>query len=520
MTGQEHLQFGLLVWVAALVAAGQITLRRHYEGVGLILIYLANLWLIHWPGAALYALPHYYYYDARTVEIGFEQSVWAVVAFLVGVVITEPLARLLFGRGRKRRSIKHVASPSAQAAVPVRASASADSNSREMLVSKALALAPANIALAPRSFAPRPSVPHQTPAPPEAHNASSTARTRRRTILLDARGALVSRIYVLVGLVSYFVIYPFSSSVPSLTAFSASLNQLLIVGLGLGCWHAWYMRARSIYKWLGLACGLPLLTTIFEGFAGFGVVALITVVIFVATFFRPRRYVVALALILVYGGMSGFVTYMRDRQDIRESVWGGNTLEQRAEVLLNTLSSFEWFDVNNENHLRSVDDRLNQNHLVGATVEKLSSGGVDYAFGATLGEAALAMVPRAVWPDKPTSAGSGSIVSTYTGLTFAQGTAVGVGQVMEFYINFGAPGVLCGFLLLGGVIAHVDRKAGLYLRRGDLRRFTLWYLPSLALLLAGNSFSDIALTISGAVVTAHLVTHVLSVYLQRRGGTA
>ena len=89
---------------------------------------------------------------------------------------------------------------------------------------------------------------------------------------------------------------------------------------------------------------------------------------------------------------------------------------------------------------------MNQNQLVGAAVQYLESGYAPFATGDTLIQSALAIIPRAIWPDKPVFAGSPGLVTQYTGIQFAAGTSVGVGQVLEFYINFGSPGVVGGFL--------------------------------------------------------------------------
>src|SRR5205814_7729697 len=100
-------------------------------------------------------------------------------------------------------------------------------------------------------------------------------------------------------------------------------------------------------------------------------------------------------------------------------------------------------------HRGAIDRRLNQNFLVGAAAASLESGQVEYASGATLGNMIVALIPRAIWPDKPAVGGGGSVVADFTGIEFAEGTSVGAGQVLEFYVNFGTWGVIGGFLLLG-----------------------------------------------------------------------
>jgi hypothetical protein len=115
-------------------------------------------------------------------------------------------------------------------------------------------------------------------------------------------------------------------------------------------------------------------------------------------------------------------------------------------------------------------------------------------------------VPRALWPDKPDVAGSGTLVSEYTGLTFAEGTSVGVGHVLEAYINFGPLGVLVVFVVIGGILVWVERAAASCLNRGDGLRFALWYAPGLSLLNVGGSLSEFVATAAAAFLVAGGVT--------------
>jgi hypothetical protein len=147
--------------------------------------------------------------------------------------------------------------------------------------------------------------------------------------------------------------------------------------------------------------------------------------------------------------------------------------------------------------------RLNQNYLVGAAVRNLESGSKEHAHGQTVIEAFQSLVPRALWPSKPVAAGSPRIVTEYTGITFAAYTSVGVGQVMEFYINFGTAGVIIGFLLFGTLLTLLDTWAAERLWRGDWLQFAMWFLPGLALMQAGGSLVEV-LSSAGAGMLAVL----------------
>jgi hypothetical protein len=123
--------------------------------------------------------------------------------------------------------------------------------------------------------------------------------------------------------------------------------------------------------------------------------------------------------------MSLYVTYMRDRTDIREVVWGGESATARVNRLRDTFENFELFDIYNVDHLQRVDLRLNQNYLVGMGVKYLQTHPDEFAHGETIWEAVLAPIPRALWPNKPSAAGSGDLVSRFTG-QFRRARGVGI----------------------------------------------------------------------------------------------
>src|SRR5581483_5527087 len=98
---------------------------------------------------------------------------------------------------------------------------------------------------------------------------------------------------------------------------------------------------------------------------------------------------------------------------------------------------------------------------------------------------------RAIWPSKPVTAGSGTLVSDYTGLQFASSTSVGVGQILEFYIDFGVYGVAVGCLILGCLIAAMERRASRAIRHRDFIRFASWFMPGLTMLQVGGSLVEV-----------------------------
>jgi hypothetical protein len=155
---------------------------------------------------------------------------------------------------------------------------------------------------------------------------------------------------------------------------------------------------------------------------------------------------------------------------------------------------------------------------VGAAVNRLHETD-GYARGDTLWDALLALIPRALWPDKPVSAGSGDLVNRYTDVKFADGTSVGVGQVLEFYANFGTTGVVIGFAIMGLLITALDLQAADRLARSNLQGFVLWFLPGIALLQVGGQLVELTASAAASVIVALLANKYLDRLQARRAGT-
>ncbi len=336
----------------------------------------------------------------------------------------------------------------------------------------------------------------------------ATSALPRQILDIDLTKPLPSgkmiRTYVGVGVMSFTLLRSLES-VPTVTSLVAAGQQFIIPALCLGCWKAWQQKnMKQLSAWLVTLVLLPFFTIMVLGFIGYGALAALTVVIFISTFLRPRRYIICAGILLAYVSLSVWVTYSRDRVEIRNRVWGEDSATSRVQQLASTFSNFEWLDPSNSDHLSRINDRLNQNYLVGKVVQHVDLTG-QFANGETLADAALALVPRVLWPDKPVSAGSGNVVADWTDLTFAQDTSVGIGHVMEFYINFGKVGVAIGFSILGAVLALIDEKARKNLYSGDYGTFILLYTPALTLLQVGGSFVELTAAMAAAWAMAKLI---------------
>ena len=315
--------------------------------------------------------------------------------------------------------------------------------------------------------------------------------------------------YLAAGVVCYLLMSTFVRRVPTASAIVSSGTQLVVAGFALCCWQAW--RARDFRKlafWLAMSLCMPLVTLLVQGFLGYGAVAVLTLLIFVSSLVQSTWKVSLAGALVVYLGLSVFVSYMRDRDEIRATVWGRQSLADRVDRVLDTATSPDLFDPNDPQQLQRIDGRLNQNGLVGAAVNQLSQTDA-FARGETFWDALLALIPRAVWPEKPITAGSGNLVTRFTGIDFSEGTSVGIGQVMEFYANFGTVGVFFGFLVMGVLVTAVDWQAAERLARSDLHGFVLWFLPGIALLQVAGQLVELTASAAASLIIAMLVNKYL-----------
>ena len=156
-------------------------------------------------------------------------------------------------------------------------------------------------------------------------------------------------------------------------------------------------------------------------------------------------------------------------------------------------------------HLDRIDDRLNQNILVGAAINNISQK--DYfKRGETFKNAALALIPRFFWKDKPIIAGSEDLVSEATGIDFAEGTSVGVGQVLEFYINYGVISVIAGFMIIGILFYFFDTFGYTYLVNGNIKGFSIIFVLAISLTQIGGSLVEVTATAFSSAILVYFST--------------
>ncbi len=284
----------------------------------------------------------------------------------------------------------------------------------------------------------------------------------------------------------------FVLKVPTIGALIQGGGPVWMLGTALALRSAVVRRDAGMFaRWLLALIVYPSLVLLLGGFLSSGTTAVIIVLSSLLVTSKSNFRAITLTVMASVIGVSVFISYFGHREKIREAVWGGADSRVRIEATLDAARDISLFDPGNPQHLKGLDARLNQNYFVGVSAARIASRQVDYLYGRSLWEGILSLVPRALWPEKPVYSGSGSIVIEMTGLQLAKNTSWGVGQVMEFHINFGVAGVILGFLLLGLALGKLDILAAIADANGNLAQTFLYFLPGVALIQPNGSIVDL-----------------------------
>lgn len=152
-----------------------------------------------------------------------------------------------------------------------------------------------------------------------------------------------------------------------------------------------------------------------------------------------------LAVILIYP----IAQFYRDVVQAGQVLSAAEVLQQPGRLVL-LLSSF----IAQANPLEYVEAGINAtanrlNYLGILTLIVRDAGErVPFQGGWTIGLAFISFIPRIIWPGKPVTS-----IGQFVTDTFGSGpqiqSATGPSQIGEFYFNFGWPGIVIGWILLG-----------------------------------------------------------------------
>jgi hypothetical protein len=154
--------------------------------------------------------------------------------------------------------------------------------------------------------------------------------------------------------------------------------------------------------------------------------------------------------------------------------------------------------------------------MVGMAIEWHEQGFYSLYLGSTV--PLWAFIPRALWPDKPPIGGGLDLIADTTGLRYDDETSVGAGHVLELYVNFGWPGIVFGFLVLGFALARLDRTFVDAIRRQDYRRITVLGLVAIPLLATGGNGMEILVAMVAAFVVGTGVGLTLERFIRTHRG--
>ncbi|CEJ44152.1 Uncharacterized protein apha_01215 [Umezakia ovalisporum] len=293
------------------------------------------------------------------------------------------------------------------------------------------------------------------------------------------------RFYLYTGLVFYLMNMVLKLvNIPSV---SSLLNQglfLCATAICIGCLDAQILRDKNRYFYLLLFAStvLPVLSLVVQGFLSFATSALAYVWGFILVRQRLKWRHLLIFIAVFYLMLSVFVSYMQVRESLRSIIWAGGSYSSRIEATVNAFQkSMQLFDISNNGHLELLDTRLNLNIQVGQSIEYLNKKQT-YGGGETLYTAFIAPIPRILWPEKPIIAGGSELVTRYTGRKFADGVSIGIGIVMEMYVNFSTMGVILGGYITGTILRLFDILASENLFRGRLPQALIWFMPGLSLI--------------------------------------
>lgn len=144
-------------------------------------------------------------------------------------------------------------------------------------------------------------------------------------------------------------------------------------------------------------------------------------------------------------------------------------------------------------------DRIDMSDILAQqTAFQTSPAGEDeFAYGSTMVDGLIAVVPRAVWENKPTVAGYANFVGQFTGITRDDNTSVGVPVQFELYANGGPPWVIGGIFVFFYLCARLER----FVAFCDKRLYGL--MPSLMFLMSfASGIEQIMLIFASALAGA------------------
>jgi hypothetical protein len=289
-------------------------------------------------------------------------------------------------------------------------------------------------------------------------------RQFRLRIDLD-RHRRLALIIMALGFVFYMIV-PWARSVATVLSVVSNGMLLAYTGAYLLVLNGVWSRDAGRLAWgIGATVLVVLVNVLTTGFVGHGVMILFCALC--VSRLHDRFSMAALVHVgaLILGGLILYTIWIEGRGLVRSAINSDRPVEERMEALVEATQNEDAFDVFSQRQAERIQQRLDQSRLFTQAI--LWTPAVQpFADGATLYDAVLALVPRALWPAKPVVAGGRDFITQYTGVVFHYSIEVSVGlhPIFEFYINYGLPGVLGGLFFFGILCGVLDYQ---FLLRGS-----------------------------------------------------
>ncbi len=278
-----------------------------------------------------------------------------------------------------------------------------------------------------------------------------------RPLLRTESQWLVGKKLVVYGLGAVLVA-PVMYRIPTVRAIWGNVMDLTVAGLAMMCLSAVHRGdRRRVLMVLGVLVAQGVGRAIV---AGYMMEAMVTALLLSGLIFLAEKFNVKTCLAFVLVGYLALIPYglwITVRKDLRTAIGQQTSVSQRIEVVRATdkATPLSMLAVWDPNTIEIIRQRTDYFPIFASTVVHTPAQ-EPYARGETFVDNILiAMIPRALWPEKPLQMGGTRLVERFTGMHF-QGVSVEVSYFFEFYVNFGPAGMMIGMAILGLVLGLMD----------------------------------------------------------------
>lgn len=311
------------------------------------------------------------------------------------------------------------------------------------------------------------------------------------------------RFCLLFGWLTVLAVTYVFANVPSIGAALSQAGNIWILAVLLGFLGTLQQRdLPGMLRWLAALAVYPLFILFRAGFLSFGSTSVIIVACVTIVSLKTSKAAWLGLLGFCTLCFFGFLSYYLQRTDFRESLSKNPTLAERAARVSRMVTDFGMFDPDNPKHMSALNERLNQNQFVGMTFRRIEVGQTKFVEWRSMKEGLQALIPRLIWPGKPTFGGNAALIKELAGFEIGEGTTFGPGQVLELYACFGTSSLVIGFFLFGLWYGWLDAKVLHALRSRDWTAALLWFPLAVAINQPLSTVAELAGNTAAAFVAA------------------